>query len=283
MPWYSKYLTVFEKPFEDAPATVVEEVKRKLQQMRSEYPIATLVVIAHNEETRLLSCLWSLSDNLFSYPIEIIGVNNNSSDNTAEIFKKLCITTYFEPKKGAGFARACGLLHARGKYYLSLDSDTLYPPYYIETIINSLIKPGIVGVCSLLSILPNNQHSWLGLFIYEFFRDIHIRAQFYKRPELSARGAASAFQTKFGRKVGYRGDLIRGEDGSMILGLKKFGKIKLITSRKARALTPVNFSESDKSLLRRFLRLALQSMQKFSTYLTKKEYYEDDPSNIKDV
>jgi glycosyltransferase involved in cell wall biosynthesis len=283
MPWYSKYLTVFEKPFIDAPAVVVEDVRRKLLQMQSENPIASIVVIAHNEERRLLSCLWSLSDNITSFPIEFIGVDNNSIDNTAEIFKNLGFRTYIEPQKGAGFARACGLFHARGRYYLSMDADTLYPPYYIETMIKSFVKPEIVGACSLLSIMPNNQNSRFGLCIYEFFRDIHIRVQFYKRPELSARGAASAFQVECGRKVGYRGDLLRGEDGSMVLGLKKYGKIKLITIRKARALTPVNFSESDKSLLRRFLRLTIQSLRKFSTYFTKKEYYEDDPSNINNV
>ena len=36
MPWYSKYLTLFEKPFSDVPATVIEKVKVKMQQMQSE-------------------------------------------------------------------------------------------------------------------------------------------------------------------------------------------------------------------------------------------------------
>src|SRR5690554_3970806 len=118
MPWYSKYLTLFEKPYHDAPAGVIEEVNGKLQQMQSENPIASVVVIAHNEETRLLSCLWSLSENRCNYPVEIIGVNNNSTDHTGEIFEASGIPYYLEEKKGPGFARDCGQKHAQGKYYI---------------------------------------------------------------------------------------------------------------------------------------------------------------------
>lgn len=280
MSWYSKYMSVFEKPFSFVPLEIVEEIKGKLQRLNSEQPLASVVVIAHNEETRLLSCLWSLSENIYQYPVEIIGVNNNSSDKTADVFKAVGITPYFEEKKSAGYARECGMRYSRGKYYISIDSDTLYPPLYIQTIIRSLERPGVVGVSSLLSILPNRQHSRLGITLYEFFRDIHIRALFFQRPELGARGAVFAYHTEYGRNVGYRVNLARGEDGSMILGLKKYGKIKLITSRKARAITPVNFSQTGGNLFKRFLQLSIQSIRKLPTYFTRKGHYQDDPSNL---
>jgi glycosyltransferase involved in cell wall biosynthesis len=282
MTWYTKYLSVFEKPFSSVPSEIIEEMKEKLRGLNNEQPLASVVVIAHNEETRLLSCLWSLSDMVCRYPVEIIGVNNNSSDKTEEVFKAVGITPYFEEKKSCGYARQRGLYNARGKYYICIDSDTMYPPYYVETMVTELEKLGVAGASGLLSLLPDKQHSRLGLAVYEFFRDIHIRTLFVKRPELGARGAAYAYRIEYGRKVGYRVDLIRGEDGSMILGLKNYGKIKLVTSRKARPVTPVNFSETDGSLFKRFLRLSVRSLQKFPTYFTKKEHYQDDPSNIID-
>lgn len=280
MPWYTKYLSVFEKPFSNISPDIIDGVKGKLQRLNSDQPLASVVVIAHNEETRLLSCLWSLSDMVCKYPIEIIGVNNNSIDKTGEVFEAVGITPYFEEKKSCGYARHRGLYNAKGKYYICIDSDTMYPPYYVETMVTELEKPDVAGVSGLLSLLPDKQHSRIGLAVYEFFRDIHIRTLFIKRPELGARGAAYAYRIEYGRKVGYRVDLIRGEDGSMILGLKNYGKIKLVTSRKARPITPASFSETDGSLFKRFLKLSTQSLKRLPIYFTKKEHYKDEESNL---
>lgn len=38
-------------------------------------------------EKHLLACLWSLSEMQCKYPVEIIGVDNESKDRTAEIFQ----------------------------------------------------------------------------------------------------------------------------------------------------------------------------------------------------
>ena len=49
MKWYSKYLSVYEKPY-DASAyhKIVSEVKRNLQALHSDNPVATISVIAYN-------------------------------------------------------------------------------------------------------------------------------------------------------------------------------------------------------------------------------------------
>jgi glycosyltransferase involved in cell wall biosynthesis len=281
MPWYDKYLTVFEKPFSDAPATVVEEVKEKLQQMQSENPIASVVVIAHNEETRLLSCLWSLSDNRCRYPVEIIGVDNNSSDRTGEVFEASGIPYFFEEQKSCGYARRCGLYNAKGKYYICIDSDTMYPPRYIETVIRELEKPGVVGVSSLWSFIPDKDHSKWGLKLYETVRDLYIRALFVNRPERGVRGMVFAYVTEYGKKVGYRVELIRGEDGSMALGLKQYGKIKLITTRKARALTASNTLKADGSLFNSFKVRFIKGLKNISYFFTRQtKPPKDEESNL---
>jgi len=71
MKWYSKYLSVYEKPFVNAPQYVIDQVREKLKSLQSSDPVASVVVIAYNEERRLLSCLWSLSETKCKYPIEI--------------------------------------------------------------------------------------------------------------------------------------------------------------------------------------------------------------------
>jgi len=280
MTWYSKYLSVFEKKFDLAPASVIEEVRQKLKKTECDHPIASVVVIAHNEETRLLSCLWSISDNICRYPIEVIGVNNNSSDRTADVFESVGVITFFEEKKSCGYARRCGLEHARGKYYICIDADTMYPPGYIQTMIDALEKPGVVAVSALWSFIPDHRHSWLGLKIYEFLRDAHIRLIYIKRPELGVRGMVLAYRAEYGRKVGYRVRIIRGEDGAMALGLKQYGKIKLITSSKARAVTCSGTLDVEGSLFNSFQVKAMKAIKGFNKYFTSRTEYKDQESNL---
>ncbi|MEA4915949.1 glycosyltransferase family 2 protein [Proteiniphilum sp.] len=281
MPWYTKYLSVFEKPFSSVSPETIEKVREKLQRLNSEQPLASVVVVAHNEETRLMSCLWSLSENICRYPIEIIGVNNNSVDRTGDVFDATGIPMYFEEKKSCGYARRCGLNHARGKYYVCIDSDTMYPPRYIETMINGLEKPGVVAVSSFWSFIPDANHSKWGLKMYELLRDLYIRAIYLNRPERGVRGMVFAYVAEYGRKVGYRVELIRGEDGSMALGLKKYGKIKLITSRKARAVTASNTLDADGSLFDSFKVRITRALKNFNFFFTRQtKPPKDEESNL---
>jgi glycosyltransferase involved in cell wall biosynthesis len=281
MTWYTKYLSVFEKPFSSVPSEIIEEMKEKLRGLNNEQPLASVVVIAHNEETRLLSCLWSLSDMVCKYPVEIIGVNNNSIDKTGDVFEAVGITPYFEEKKSCGYARRRGLNHARGKYYICIDSDTMYPPHYVETLVRELEKPGVVAVSSFWSFIPDANHSKWGLKMYELLRDIYIRAIYLNRPERGVRGMVFAYVAEYGRKVGYRVELIRGEDGSMALGLKKYGKIKLVTSRKARAVTASNTLGADGSLFDSFKVRVTRALKNFNFFFTKQNKpSQDEESNL---
>lgn len=129
MSWYSKYLSVYNKTFDEIPSRTLQEIREKLQRInQSEQPLVSVVVIAHNEEKHLAACLWSLSDSLCRYPMEIIGVDNSSTDRTADIYKASGIPYYNETRKSCGYARRCGLEQVRGKYYICIDSDTMYPP-----------------------------------------------------------------------------------------------------------------------------------------------------------
>lgn len=280
MAWYKKYLSVYEKPFSDAPKETIEQVRNNISRLQSDQPLVSVVVIAYNEERHLLANLWSLSDMRCKYPVEIIGVDNDSADRTAEIFQATGVPYYTELQHSCGYARRCGLEHIRGKYYICIDSDTLYPPRYVETLVNKLEQKGVVGVSSLWSYIPDKQHSWLGLKLYELLRDTHLFLQSFKRPELSVRGLVFAYNAEYGKKVGYRVDIIRGEDGSMALGLKKYGKICFIRSRKARAITGYGTVGADGSLLNSFKVRAVKSLKSISNLFTRKEVYQDDESNL---
>lgn len=280
MKWYSKYLSIYEKPFSETPGTIVSEIRQGLKAKQSPQPVASVVVIAYNEEKRLLSCLWSLSNSVCKYPIEIIGVNNNSKDQTEEVFKAAGIPYYNELQQSCGYARLRGLQHAKGKYYICIDADTMYPPKYIEMLINELEKPGVVAVSSLWSYIPDDKHSPLSLKIYEFLRDMHLHLQSFKRPELSVRGLVFAYNIEHGKKVGYRVDIKRGEDGSMALGLKKYGKINFLRDRKARAVTGYGTVSLDGSFFNSFKVRVARQLKELTTYTSKREIYIDDEDNL---
>lgn len=280
MKWYTKYLQVYEKPFADAPQSVIDEVRNKLAKLQSNQPVVTVSLIGYNEEKRLLACLWSLSEMICKYPVEIIGVDNESTDRTAEIYQATGIPYYTENQHSCGFARLCGINNAKGKYHINIDSDTLYPPHYVETMIKVLEKPGVVAVSSLWSYIPDKDHSWIGLKFYEFARDVHLYLQSFKRPELSVRGLVFAYRTDYARQVGIRTDIRRGEDGSLALGLKKYGKIVFVRKRKARAVTGYGTISADGSLLNSFKVRVLYALKGIGGIFSKKEVYKDEDSNL---
>jgi len=280
MKWYQEYLSVFDKPFDATPRETIDKIRDKLQKFQNADPIATVVVIAHNEEKHLLSCLWSLSENNTSYPVKIIGVDNHSTDKTAEVFKSVNMPFYFEERKSPGYARDCGQTYAEGKYYLCIDSDTMYPPDYIQMMIRELEKPGVVGVYSLWSFLPSEKFSEWKLFLYESLRDLNLRLQAIKRPELCVRGMVFSYNLALGRQIGYNHKIIRGEDGSMAFGLKKYGKLIFLRNRKARVITCDNTLKADGSIFSALIKRIIKSFRYFGGYFVKKDFYKDTDSNL---
>lgn len=280
MKWYNKYLQVYEKPFAETPATVVEEVRGRLATSQSEQPLISVVLICYNEELHLTSCLWSLVENQCSFPIEILAVNNNSTDGTEQALKTLGVTYFNEEKKGPGHARQCGLDHAKGEFHLCIDADTIYPPQYIETHAKVLMRPGVVATFSLWSFMPQKGQSAIELWCYEALRDIYLNMQAINRPELCVRGMTFGFQTALGRQFGFRTDIIRGEDGSLALAMKPHGKLVFIRSKKARVLTGNGTLNADGSLTNSFKVRAIKGLKGITGLFTAKKKYEDKDSNL---
>jgi glycosyltransferase involved in cell wall biosynthesis len=172
--WYDKYLSVYGKPFNDVPQSVIDGTRERLSTLQSDEPLVSVVVIAYNEERRLSSCLWSLSELKSKYPLEIIGVNNNSSDRTEQVYQAFGIPYYNETKQSPGYARQCGLVHARGKYHFFIDADTVYPSCYVDLMMDKLSRPDVSCVGTFWSYFPDEQHSAMGLFFFELIRDTFL-------------------------------------------------------------------------------------------------------------
>jgi len=277
--WYDKYLSIYGKSLDEIPDSVWDEIKTKLAQKQSLEPLVSIVVIAYNEERRLAACLWSLSELQTKYPIEILGVNNNSKDRTEEVYQRLDLPYYNETQQSPGFARQCGLEHAKGKYHFCIDADTFYPHRYVDLMMTKLESPDVSCVSSFWSFFPDELHSKFGLFFYELIRDVFLWIQHFKRPELCVRGMVFAFKTDLARKVKIRTDIRRGEDGSLALSLKPYGKIAFLYNRKARPITGYGTLNEGSLLHSLWNRIRIQ-VKGISRIFYKTDHYEDTEENM---
>lgn len=277
--WYDKYLTIYGKSLDEIPEHIWDEIKGKLAEKQSKEPLVSVVVIAYNEEKRLAACLWSLSELQTTYPIEIIGVNNNSKDKTEEVYQRLGLPYYNEKKQSPGFARQCGLEHAKGKYHFCIDADTFYPSRYVDLMMSKLTQPNVSCVSSFWSFFPDANHSRLGLFLFELARDMFLFVQHFKRPELCVRGMVFAFNADYARQVKIRTDIRRGEDGSLALSLKPYGKIAFLYHRKARPVTGYG-TIGTQSIWQSFIQHVKVQGKGITRIFFKKDHYEDSEDNL---
>ena len=277
--WYDKYLSIYGKSLNEIPESILDEIKTKLSQKQSREPLVSIVVIAYNEERRLAACLWSLSELQTNYPIEILGVNNNSKDRTEEVYQRLGLPYFNEQKQSPGFARQCGLNHSKGKYHFCIDADTFYPKQYVDLMMTKLAKPNVSCVSSFWSFFPDDNHSRFGLFLFEMIRDMFLFVQHFKRPELCVRGMVFAFNAEYACQVKIRTDIRRGEDGSLALSLKPFGKIAFLNNRNARPVTGYGTIGSQ-SLWQSFVQHVRIQGKGIARIFFKKDHYEDREDNL---
>ena len=276
--WYTKYLSIYGQPFGELPQSVIGETRERLARRQSAEPLVSVVVIAHNEARRLPACLWSLSELQSRYPMEILGVNNNSTDETEQVYQAFGLPYYNETRQSPCFARQCGLDHARGKYHFFIDADTFYPSCYIDLMMGKLLQEGVSCVGTFWSYYPDERHSALGLFCFELIRDTFLWVQHFKRPELNIRGMTFAFRADLARQVKMRTDIRRGEDGSLALELKRFGRIAFLYDRKARPVTGYGTLNEGSLLESLWHRIKVQG-KGLGRIFHKTDHYEDAAEN----
>lgn len=253
---------------DEIPDVIFNNISTELKYRTFSKPIVSIVIIAYNEENKIIRSLSSLSDIISKYPFEVIVVNNNSTDRTQEVIDKCGAKSVFQEKQGVGFARQAGLDVAQGIYHLCGDADTIYPPNYVDNMIEQLQKPNISAVFGHVSFIPDGKKSRSKLGIYEFFKDMVVILRAINRPELSLGGASFGFITELGRKIGWRTDIKRGEDGSMALSLKKYGEIKRLSMFKSRIWTTARTLENDGNYISMIFKRVFRELKRIKEYFT---------------
>jgi len=86
----------------------------------------SVIIPAYNEEKYILETINHSIEilNKANVSYEIIVVNNNSTDDTEKIVKKLDVKVLFQSERSIAKARNMGAFEAKGKYLLFIDADT---------------------------------------------------------------------------------------------------------------------------------------------------------------
>ena len=253
---------------DEFPQEVFDEINQRLESIQSTKPIVSLVFIAYNEQGNVIRCIESLSKSETKYPFEIVFVDNNSSDKTAEQLKKLYVRYVFQKTQGCGVSRQLGMEQAKGKYILTGDADTLYSPQWVNEMMNELSKPGISCVYGRHSFISDDIFPRWKLTIYETLSDLMVIVRNFKRPFLSVLGMSMGYVREYGMKTGYVTANIRGEDGRLAFDLMKFGKIKTVFSNRSRVWTGVRTLSKDGSLTKAVWIRLHASISNIKSYVT---------------
>lgn len=128
----------------------------------------TIIITSWNVCHELVECLHSIDRNPPSFDYQVIVVDNNSSDDTAEVVKQdFPEVELIINDKNLGFAAAnnVGLQKSKGEYILFLNPDTILKPDCLDILIDFMDKNGDVGVCGakLLNLDGTPQKSIRGI------------------------------------------------------------------------------------------------------------------------
>lgn len=113
-------------------------IKNKIHKNPKNPPVS-LVIPAFNEESFIGRTLASILDQDFK-DFELIVVDNNSTDKTAEIARQYGAKVVFEKERKASCARQAGFMAAKGKIIATTDADTILPRTWLSQIVGEFKK-----------------------------------------------------------------------------------------------------------------------------------------------
>jgi glycosyltransferase involved in cell wall biosynthesis len=218
--------------------SLIKKIQQAYSHLQKENPVVSVVIPAYNEEKNILQTLLSLSNNITEWPVEIIVVNNNSTDNTEDLVRETGIHCIKEVKQGITEARNAGLAIAKGTYILNADADTIYPKEWIQKMIYPLANnKKCAAVYGRFSFIPIGNTGRFVYFFYEYFADLmRWINKIFRDEAMNAYGFNSGFRREQGLSVdGFNHPPGTNEDGWLALKLREkgYGKLHYVTNIKA--------------------------------------------------
>jgi glycosyltransferase involved in cell wall biosynthesis len=260
-------IPAYIKKYTDNSSISPDDVRKAYQKISGGEPEISIVMPAYNEESTIVPTLASLCNNIVSRSVEIVVVNNNSKDRTEELVKACGIKCVLETTQGITPARNTGLSHARGKYILNADADTIYPQYWIEEMTKPLINdPKVAITYGIFSFIPIGATGRVTYFFYEYLAEF---TRFYNKHFKTEAVNVYGFNSGFRRDQGLAVDSFNhppgsNEDGYLALKLVKkgFGRMYRVSVPRAIVWTTDRRIQIDgglwKAIIKRFKRVFIK-------------------------
>jgi glycosyltransferase involved in cell wall biosynthesis len=180
----------------------------------------SVIIPALNEEENIALCITEVKKQAPS--AEIIIVDGISTDKTVEIAKNLGAITLHEKKKTIAAGRNKGLKFANGDIVCYIDADTIPEKNWFKKIIYPFEDESVIAVGGMAQPLDGTSLEKIGLnLVFGVISPI-----FFKFGIPLVTGQNMAFRKNYAVKAGgFNTNQNSGEDTSIFLRMKKYGKI----------------------------------------------------------
>jgi len=135
---------------------------------RDKNPLVSVVITTKNEEKNIENCLVSIKEQTYQN-LEIIVVDNNSSDKTKELSLQYTEKVYDKgPERSA--QRNYGMIDkSNGKYVMFVDADMIFAPYLIDSCVDHMQNSSDIALHLPEIILGTNYFSKVRRFERSFY------------------------------------------------------------------------------------------------------------------
>src|SRR3989344_682772 len=134
--------------------------------MIGKLPFVSVIIATYNSKRSLINCIKSVESQNYVGKLEIVVVDDGSTDGTLETIRsrkwKKSVKILKQSRKGPAAARNLGARNARGVIFAFTDADCVAPRKWIGNIISTYRRfPEIVGIGGPLQPSKNNIFSAL--------------------------------------------------------------------------------------------------------------------------
>jgi len=187
----------------------------------------SIVIPAFNEEKNLTACIESAQTQKGNFALEVIVVDNNSSDNTSQVAQDLGARVIFEKQQGVGAARRTGVTAALGEYVVNLDADSHLPEDYLLNVLERFQKNSKL-VCLGGQFYFYDGVPWQNFFRPMVFYILLFFARVVSLGKIGPTGNNMVFKkSDYEKTRGFNPELRYGEDAAMSRELSRLGEVKL--------------------------------------------------------
>jgi glycosyltransferase involved in cell wall biosynthesis len=193
--------------------------------------LVSIIIPAHNEAALICRTLDSLRLQDYRGEMEIIVVDNNSTDETSELAKQWGARVVREERKGYVYALQRGFEEASGEILVLTDADTIIPQNWISTLVRTFDDdPQVVAAGGMVKFCDSN---WRGRIFERWILPVALAYEriCFSYPHLWGANLAVRKEA-FLQAGGWDGKFNLQADTDLSRRLSRIGKLRMIRDLK---------------------------------------------------